>query len=137
MVGQTDHFVFSMIMTLFTAGVGGLLMVIGWSKVLLEPPEKVSAKYPLTLYSFTASVCVAIVGSAIAAVLSEDLKVTLWTLSLLASFGCIIASVVLARQSFGPAIRALLLGSIAIFFVDLFCVIGMILALPGMPLNNK
>jgi hypothetical protein len=137
MTGNIDHLVFATVMALFTAAFGGLLMVIAWARLLMDPPTKVSAQYPLALYSFTASVCVGTIGSAIAMVFTSDLRTTVWNFALLISFVCVTASSILIRRISGPGLRALRVGSVTLFFFDLFCVIGMILALPGMPLNKK
>jgi hypothetical protein len=133
---KIDQFAFATLMTLLTAGAGGIFMVITWAKLLMNPPSRVEPKYSLALYSFTVSVCVGTFGSMIALLLSSSLRNTVWNFALLISFACVTASAVLVRKISGPGARALWFGSAALFLVDLIGFIGMILALPGMPLNR-
>jgi len=123
-------------MTLVTAAVGGLLMVVAWAQILMEPPAPAGTKNMNSLYALTGSVCVGIVGGAIANVLSDPAQSIVWTLALMISFACIIAGVAFLRQYSGPAKRAMLYGCNALFFVDLIGFIGMFLSLPGYPLNR-
>lgn len=136
MTGKIDHYMFSLIMTLVTAGVGGLVMVIVWAQVLMEPTAQGDKKYQQALYALTAAVCIGTVGSAIATVLPESIENIFWTLMLLASFACAFGSAYAIRLGHGPGKRPLQLGATILFFADMVCIIGMVMAMPGFPLNQ-
>lgn len=136
MVGATDHFVFAMLMTLFTGGFGGMLLIIAWVQILLEPPTDGRIVNRIPLYVFTASICAALAGAALASVLPDSEKTSNWTFALVISFACAAISMLQVRKSYGPERRAVQIGSIGVFIVDLIGLIGMIMALPGMPLNQ-
>ena len=136
MTGKIDHYMFSLIMTLITAGIGGVMMVAVWAQLLMEQVPQMDVKYRQALYAFTAAVCVGTVGSAIATVLPEGMQSIVWTWMLLISFACVFGSAYAIRQGHGPGKRALQLGSTILFFADMICVIGMVMALPGFPLNK-
>ncbi len=123
-------------MTFFTAGVGGLCMVIAWAKVMMVPQIEISRKYSLALYMLTVSVCVGTVGSAFAFAFFGETRDILWNLALVVSFACIAVSTFNARKASGPGTLALQIGSVTVFLIDLVCLIGIVSALPGMPLNN-
>jgi hypothetical protein len=136
MTGKFDHFVFALIMTLITASIGGVLMVIAWAQILMEPPAPAGTKNLNSLYALTSCVCIGTVGAAISNVLPDQTQSVVWTLALMISFACIIAGVAFVRRYSGPARRAMLYGSLALFFADLIGFIGMFLSLPGYPLNR-
>ncbi|HTV65820.1 MAG TPA: hypothetical protein VMD98_09455 [Bryocella sp.] len=123
-------------MTMFTAGVGGVCMVISWAQVLMDPSAKISPKHSLALYLLTVSVSVGTAGGAVANLFYGNTRNTIWNLALVISFACVAAGTVHARNASGPGARSLQIGSVAVFLVGLVCLIGIILALPGMPLNS-
>jgi hypothetical protein len=136
MVGARDHYVFAMLMTMFTGGFGGLLMVVAWVQVLTEPPAEAHGRYRVPLLLFTAAICLATLGSAVATVLPYNQVTTAWTFALIFSFACVARNLFLLRRIDGPEKPAVQIGSIAVFLVDLIGLIGMTMALPGMPLNR-
>lgn len=125
-----------MLMILFTSGVGGVFLVIAWAKLMAEPPARVSPKHSLALYSFTASVCVVTLGALVGLAFIGEPRMTTWVISLLIGFACVAASVVNGRQASGPGTGALKIGGLIVFLADLVGFIGMIMSLPGMPLNK-
>lgn len=136
MTGRFDHLVFAALMTVVTVVAGGVAMVVAWAKFFMDPPVKVTANYSLALYLFSASVCVAPVGPLVGLVLPGNPRDALWTLSLLISFAGVTSCAVLVRKVSGPGAGVLWFGSATLFLVDLIGFIGMIMAIPGMPLNK-
>lgn len=136
MTGQIDHLVFATLMTLVTVLVGGVAMVIAWGKLFTDQPLEIDPRHSRSLYLFTAAVCVAPIGPLIALAFPGNLGNMLWNLSLIISFLCITACTVLIRNITGPGARTLWLGSVVLFLFDLIGLIGMIMALPGLPLNK-
>jgi len=134
MTGKYDQLIFLTFMTLVTGLVGGVVMVVAWAKVLGNPTPAMSNARAVV--AFTASVVVGAVGAIVTPILPRHLMYPVWTLVLVISFALVVISLLAARKDQGLGSREVKVGAIILFLVDLIGLIGVFMAIPGMPLNR-
>jgi len=133
MPSRAVFFVPALFTTLFTICVGGLLLVTAWAQVLIEPPPEAPRRIGTGLLAFTAAVLVDAMAIPVVWGISDDQKSVVWTLFLLVSFACVIASRLLVNRNFGPSKRLVKIGSILLIIFDFLGFLGIISGLPNKP----
>lgn len=130
MPSRAVFFVPALFTTLFTICVGGLLLVTAWAQVLIEPPPEAPRRIGTGLLAFTAAVLVDAMAIPIVWEISDDQKSVVWTLFLLVSFACVIASRLLVNRNFGPSKRLVKIGSMLLVIFDFLGFLGILSGLP-------
>jgi hypothetical protein len=133
-------------MTNCTIVLGGAFAAIAWAIVVSRHRRNSVTKIPIALYVFTVAVCIDIVGQYVRSYFPSSLAYktirgvpidfSVWSLFLIASFMCLVLSLVCLSKYSGPGKRTLWVGSIILISIDCLGFIAIVLALPGMPLAD-
>jgi hypothetical protein len=132
-----NFFVAATFITILTVGLGGVLLVIAWIKVLIESTSEPNRRSFAALRTYTVAILLDAVALPVLSLTSDDRKSAVWTLFLIASFVFVIASVVLGRRKSRPGGGPVMIGSMALFVVNVLGFLGIILSLPRMPLQLR
>jgi len=118
-----------------TVGLGGLTLVIAWTKVFIEQGSNARWNTPKSLQAFTAAVIIQSITLPVMWVIPDDLRPTILTLFLSTSFALVITSLALIGRSSWSGKGIVRVGLIVVFAVNVTGLIGIVLGLPGMPLH--